>query len=182
MATDHRPAVQRIVDFVNTRDVDAGVEHLPDAPRLQEWLTAQGLTGPAAIGSLDDGDVQRAHEVREALRAILLAHHGDGDGDVRAANEVLGSVALHIGFRDDGTVALEAAGGGIDAALGHLLAVIPAAAADGTWERAKICPSDTCQWAFYDHSRNRSRRWCSMEVCGNREKSKAFRARHSPGD
>jgi predicted RNA-binding Zn ribbon-like protein len=36
-------------------------------------------------------------------------------------------------------------------------------------ERLKICPN--CQWLFLDRSRNRSRTWCDMTVCGNRVKA-----------
>ena len=51
------------------------------------------------------------------------------------------------------------------------------AQAEGTWDRLKACPWDTCRWAFYDRSKNRSGRWCRMDVCGNRAKAAAFRAR-----
>ena len=47
----------------------------------------------------------------------------------------------------------------------------------GSWERFKICPADDCLRAFFDRSRNRSRTWCSMQVCGNREKARTFRKR-----
>ena len=46
-------------------------------------------------------------------------------------------------------------------------------------ERVKICPADDCLWAFYDESRNGSRQWCSMAVCGNRAKARAHRARQA---
>jgi predicted RNA-binding Zn ribbon-like protein len=49
------------------------------------------------------------------------------------------------------------------------------AIAAGTWGRLRACP--TCQWAFYDTSRNRSSRWCDMAVCGNRAKQHAFNQR-----
>ena len=35
------------------------------------------------------------------------------------------------------------------------------------WARLKVCARDSCRWAFYDASRNRSGRWCSMAGCGN---------------
>jgi predicted RNA-binding Zn ribbon-like protein len=41
------------------------------------------------------------------------------------------------------------------------------------------CTSDECLWAFYDRSRNRSRHWCSMGVCGNRAKTRTYRAKRS---
>ena len=50
---------------------------------------------------------------------------------------------------------------------------------DGTWTRLKACRSDTCQWAFVDQARNRSRQWCDMRVCGNRQKVRTFRSRHA---
>jgi predicted RNA-binding Zn ribbon-like protein len=44
--------------------------------------------------------------------------------------------------------------------------------------RVRACESDTCQWLFLDTSRNRSRRWCDMKVCGNRSKVRRFYHRH----
>lgn len=179
MADEPVPGVQRILDFVNTRDIDADVEELPDVQSLQIWLDEHDLGGDLG---LSDDDVRRAHHIRESLRVVLLAHHGGDGPDVESAAAALASIPLALRITGDSTITLEAAADGINGALGRLLAPIPAAAADGTWERAKICPNDTCQWAFYDQSRNRSRRWCSMEVCGNREKSRAFRARHTATD
>ena len=66
-----------------------------------------------------------------------------------------------------------------DGALGELLALVADARADGTWDRMKACAHDPCAWAFYDQSKNRSKRWCRMETCGNIEKARAHRARHA---
>jgi predicted RNA-binding Zn ribbon-like protein len=68
--------------------------------------------------------------------------------------------------------------GGIDGAIGRLLAIVERAQCDGTWERLKGCPDSDCQWAFYDWSKNRSATWCSMETCGNRNKARTYRERH----
>jgi predicted RNA-binding Zn ribbon-like protein len=65
--------------------------------------------------------------------------------------------------------------------MGRLLAAIASATADGTWARLKICRNDACRWSFYDASRNRSGHWCSMAVCGNRMKGRAFRQRQGEG-
>jgi predicted RNA-binding Zn ribbon-like protein len=73
---------------------------------------------------------------------------------------------------------LEPQGGdGMQAAIGRLLAIAYDAALDGTWQRLKVCRNDTCRWAFYDSSRNRSGAWCTMAICGNRMKGRAFRRR-----
>ena len=62
--------------------------------------------------------------------------------------------------------------------LGLLAAAVIDAHAAGTWPRLKVCVEDTCQWAFIDSSKNRSRSWCSMRICGNRTKTRAYRARN----
>jgi predicted RNA-binding Zn ribbon-like protein len=72
---------------------------------------------------------------------------------------------------------LEPQRGGVDGALGKLLAIVARAMADGTWARLKACRMDDCRWAFYDGSRNRSGAWCSMASCGNRAKVRAYRTR-----
>jgi predicted RNA-binding Zn ribbon-like protein len=84
-----------------------------------------------------------------------------------------------VRFDPEGSVRLEPGAGGIDGALGRLVAIVAAAMVDGTWSRLKACQADRCGWAFYDHARNRSRRWCSMAVCGNRTKARSYRRRHA---
>ena len=66
---------------------------------------------------------------------------------------------------------------GLEGVLGTVLVVAFAAMADGSWGRLKSCRNHTCSWAFYDYSKNRSASWCSMLLCGNRRKTRAYRAR-----
>lgn len=61
--------------------------------------------------------------------------------------------------------------------LGPIVAVAFEAMLDGSWRRLKACPQ--CGWAFYDYSKNRSATWCSMSICGNRLKTRAYRRRHA---
>ena len=60
-----------------------------------------------------------------------------------------------------------------------VLTAVAEAMADGSWSRLKACRSDTCQFAFIDTARNRSRTWCDMAVCGNRAKARRFRSAHA---
>jgi predicted RNA-binding Zn ribbon-like protein len=69
---------------------------------------------------------------------------------------------------------------GVEGALARLAAAMMTCLAEGTWTRLKVCQEDTCRWAFLDTSKNRSRAWCSMRVCGNRTKTRAYRARRRP--
>jgi len=163
--------------FVNSMDVDEDEDSLATPSQLGQWLSEHGL--PGARG-LSEADRRRAVEVREALRALLLANGGE-PLDPRALetlNRAAAELRLLVRFGEDGGGALEPAGGGIDAALGTIIGTVFRSMADGSWPRLKACREDTCQWAFYDHSRNRSGTWCSMAVCGNRTKARKYRERH----
>ena len=121
-----------------------------------------------------------AVRVREALRELLLAHNGV-DVDAAAASATLDDVArkANLGVRfHEGRPVLEPEGDGAAAALGRLIATVAELAQSDKWPRLKACRDETCRYVFYDQSRNRSRAWCSMEVCGNREKARSFRERH----
>ncbi len=81
-------------------------------------------------------------------------------------------------FGPEGTAKLESRAPGVDGALGRIIATVHDAMAEGSWARLKACPADSCLWAFYDETKNRSGTWCSMSVCGNRTKARAYRRRH----
>jgi predicted RNA-binding Zn ribbon-like protein len=164
------PPLQRILAFVNTLDVDEGSDEIDSPAKLKGWLRDQGLKA----GSVTADDVATATELRESLRLALLANGGDAPAAPPATTV---PIPLQVTIGPDGDPRLEPLGTGVLGALGTIVAAIPCAVADGTWVRAKVCPKDSCRWAFYDQSRNRSRRWCTMDVCGNREKTRSFRER-----
>jgi len=158
--------------FVNTADLDRGTDTLADAAGLAAFLAAEGLGN----GVAGEAGRRRVVAVREALRALLLSHNGvPVDGGAVAILD--GAASVRVAFGADGAARLEPAGEGVDAVIGRLLAIVAHAQAEGTWERLKACPADDCGWAFYDRSRNHSRTWCEMRVCGNRAKARSYRAR-----
>ena len=69
---------------------------------------------------------------------------------------------------------------GVRGALARIGLAAHEAAAEGVWWRLKICSSDECEWAYYDHSKNRSRHYCEYG-CGNKLKTRAYRARRRAG-
>ena len=169
--------LQPILELVNTFDVEDGVEQLTDPSVLRDWLIERGLLDPAA--PVSPGDLETTIELREALRAMLRANDGHPveARAVEIVNRAAGQLPLQLRFSSDGEPVLGPRPDGVRGALAALLAAIALARARGTWSRLKVCSSDTCQWAFYDRSKNRSGRWCSMQVCGNRTKTRAYRAR-----
>ena len=174
-------ALEHVRAFVNTRDVEHETDALAGPQELAACLEAHELLGgaPADGPAATAADVRRAVELREALRAHLRAHHGEPlePGATEALDAAARRARLTVRFTSLDETALEPQAGGVDGALGRLLALVVAAIDDGTWRRLKVCPADDCQWAFYDESRNRSATWCDMKVCGNRAKVRGFRER-----
>ncbi|MEV0202165.1 CGNR zinc finger domain-containing protein [Nonomuraea sp. NPDC050691] len=158
------PAPAELVrDFVNTLDVELGRDELASPAELTLWLRERGLAGP--LDRATDDDLATALALREGLRAALRREAPSG----RA--QALPMLPLRLAV--DPGPRLVPVENGIPGAL----AMIAAAVADASWDRLKVCAEITCQWAFIDVSKNRSRSWCSMQVCGNRTKTRAYRAR-----
>ena len=142
-----------------------------------------GCSGTCSRRTCRPGDLERARALREALRSLLLANNGEPpDPGAQDVLEQAGRRAgLEAAFPPDGA-ALVPAAGGVDGALGRILAAAFAAMLDGSWQRLKACPRDVCGWAFYDRSTNASATWCSMRVCGGRVKAGAYyRRRRAAG-
>jgi predicted RNA-binding Zn ribbon-like protein len=175
-----RPAAEgdlRLVqDFVNTLDREHHNELLDGPEGLAAWLLHRGFEADG----LRQADVRRALAVREALRALLLANNGGPEApDAHAVLEAAARRArLQPAFDP---AALVPAAGGLDGAIGRVLAVAFAAMLDGRWERLKACPRDVCGWVFLDRSHANRGTWCSMRVCGNRVKAGAYYRRRTRG-
>ena len=181
-AEDHPKAapgdLNHIRRFVNTLDLEDKSDDIGDPAALRAWLAERDLIDAGA--ELNAGDVRQAHEFREALRKMLLANNGDpvDPTAVDAICDAAKRAELQVRIDDDGQAQLVPVRTGIEGAIGRLLAIMFRAQANGTWERLKACQlHDTCEWAFYDWSKNRSGSWCDMAVCGNRAKARAYRER-----
>lgn len=162
--------------FVNTHELDRGEDHVGTPEALGSWLVKHGLLAQGE--TVDAAGYARALRLREALRRLGRANH-DLRPDPAAAAEVDAIAAgchLVVRWGEDGTARLEAEGPGVDGALGRLLAIAFASTVKGTWTRFKVCSNDSCRWAFYDLSKNRSGRFCGT-ACGNAVNARAYRRR-----
>ena len=163
--------------FVNTKwDLDdPGKDEMLTSPgALEDWLRSRDLLeGP---GHLAEGDLDRALAVREGLRALAFVNneHTLDEAAVDSMRRASQGAASEIRIEPDGPRFVPPWTAGIDAAFGALFAITARAMIDGSWKRLKACPGRYCGWVFYDASRNQSARWCSMKVCGDREKSRAY--------
>jgi predicted RNA-binding Zn ribbon-like protein len=179
------------LDFANTADwhaSDQPVEFLTSYRELVAWsrhvgiLTERQAPRLVAEAARRPGDASavlaRALALREAIYRVFSAvsqGHGPQPVDLATLNAEL-STALA-----QSRIVLEAEGfawawAGRDDALDRMLWPVVHDVADlltsEDLNRVGQCADDRCGWLFLDVSRNRSRRWCSMEACGNRAKAR----------
>lgn len=171
------PSLAFVQAFLNTNDIEARNDAFATPARLGRWLVGHGLVsrpGP----SITEDERRWVIDVREALRDLIEARDegSEAAGAAATLNRAVRSAGLTISFTTDG-VAMAPARDGVHGAVGQILAEVPLAMATDRWRRLKVCGNDACRWVFYDSSRNRSGQWCTMSVCGNRMKARAYRAR-----
>jgi predicted RNA-binding Zn ribbon-like protein len=146
--------------LINSVDLVHEVEWLAD------WLRDRRL----------EGQERRARDLREALRALVLVNNGVPLA--ATALDVLNRAAtrLSLEFDERGSVQVRRRGRRSRGdALDEVVAIVVRGMLDGSWARLKACRN--CRWCFFDYSPNQSATWCSMKLCGNRAKTRAFRAR-----
>jgi predicted RNA-binding Zn ribbon-like protein len=167
-----------VQEFVNTVDLERARDWLADPMELGRWLRERGL---GKIGRLTEAELKRAVELREALRVLLRANNrGSVSEDALASvNHAAQAAGIVVQLNKRGKVELVQRSFGLDAALGQILAIAFSSMLSGEWMRLKACRN--CGWIFHDRSRSRTASWCSMAICGNRLKTRAYRQRRSPG-
>ncbi|MFW6088609.1 MAG: CGNR zinc finger domain-containing protein [Gemmatimonadota bacterium] len=189
-----------------SRDRDDDVLDAP--VRFLAWARRQDLLSPpearrlrAAVGDDADwasGALAGAKELRELLHRVfgrVADEEVPDESDLRALEDYLAASgqSLTLGADAEGGIAWRWTDDDVsladapsedlgDALADRIIGAVARSAADlltcGELERVKVCAADDCGWFFVDVSRNRSRRWCDMAGCGNRDKARRYRARH----
>jgi predicted RNA-binding Zn ribbon-like protein len=201
MATQVRQAVpaeavdaERVLSFINTlsaRPTESPVERLVSYDALVKWAEEQRLISAAA------GERLAAEARRHPQQAAAVL------GRARAFREALNGLAAAIDAgKSPGAEVLRTIGSCLSLAYANAR-LVPyegtlqwVASADEdleriVWEigraagrlvisprlaRLRACAADDCGWWFVDETKNRSRRWCDMKLCGNRAKIRRYRA------
>jgi predicted RNA-binding Zn ribbon-like protein len=163
--------------FLNLHDHDAeGRTSAPPLEMVHAFLVDRGLLLPKERFTAADRETALA--LAEALRGLVRTNLGEPlQGDLAARIDGVSEAAglhPHFAYGDPVLVPSE---GGLAGALGRLVAIAFLARFDGTWQHLKTCADENCHAVFYDRSKNRSGRWCSMDACGNRAKVRAWRER-----
>lgn len=203
MAKKSRPALpppepvdaERVLAFVNTlsaRPTAAPLERLVSYDALVEWAREQHVIPAAAADRLiaearrhphqAANVLSRAKEFREALNGLAESI----DKKRQPAAAVLNTISDYLAAayangrlvpHDGGLQWVASADDALERVLWEIgrsagrLVLLP------RLSNIRACAASDCGWWFVDDTKNHSRRWCDMKLCGNREKVKRFRAR-----
>ncbi len=152
------------------------VERIPTPQRLVDWLAVSGL----AVESCTAAQLGLARELRESIHAVATAAALQ-DALPAAAVQVLndrsvqGRAAAVLTPEGRRRWQLGSASGVADA-LGVIAADAISIVAGERDGKLALCASPTCRAAFFDTSQSRTRKWCDMNTCGNRQKKARFNA------
>jgi predicted RNA-binding Zn ribbon-like protein len=188
------------LDFVNTRPLRDGepVDLIDTPPGLAAWIAAAAKIHDLTLEErrrardsalpVDAGGLARALRLRDAVRAIAdaaLAGEPPAASAVADVNESAAAPASVRAVREEGGFRIETRlpGDAATAVLGEVARSAIHLLVDLDPNRVGRCDDEECVLYFYDVTRNRSRRWCSMERCGNRAKVAAhyWRTRREEG-
>jgi predicted RNA-binding Zn ribbon-like protein len=148
----------------------------PDHGSIGWWLTSTGVVADDV--ELTTDDLEWALRVRDALVSCVRENMGEAHDDQAVAllNRAMGDAGLQLCFGCHAD-RIHVQASGVRGAVGRLLGRSLLAQLDGTWDRFRACADPSCTGIFYDASKNHSRKWCSMQSCGNRNKVRSFRER-----
>ncbi|QDQ92598.1 CGNR zinc finger domain-containing protein [Rhodococcus sp. WB9] len=152
------------------------VERIPTPQRLVDWLAVNGLT----VESCTTAQLELARELRESIHAAATATatqdalpasaiHTINDCSIRGRAAAILTPEGNRQWRLSSATCVEDA---LSVIAADAISII-AGERDG---KMALCASPTCQAAFFDTSQSRTRKWCDMNTCGNRQKKARFNA------
>lgn len=152
------------------------VERVPTPNRLVDWLVVSGL----AVESCTLTQLEHARELRESIHAAATAAARQAPLPTRAVKIIndrstQGRAAAILTPEGSRQWRLSSPGA-VEDALGVIAADAISIISGERDGKLALCASPTCQAVFFDTSRSRTRTWCDMNTCGNREKKARFNA------
>jgi len=162
-------ALEPVRRFCNTTNRENGADAWRSADELDHWLAREGYR----VRPTTPADLRRLDVVRDAIWQSIRT----------GSRESIAAVVADLTFRGavvDGRIELVPADDSVEGVVADLVLRIHDAERSGTFSRLRPCAH--CRWVFFDTSRNRTGRWCSMQACGAREKAKAYRRRVAGGE
>ena len=175
-----------LYDFANSLDVRHFVHHGMQHPQSDElgspkelsaWMGKHGLTSGG--GRITPAMFETALQLRSDVRAFLESGPDERHNAKIAnlLNKALKAFPLRAEAQGEGGFALRACRDDALAGLSSVVAELYDGSIQGTLDRLKMCAAEECKRVFYDRSKPATRRWCMSTLCGNRIKTRTYRAR-----
>jgi predicted RNA-binding Zn ribbon-like protein len=183
----------RVLAFVNTlssRPTPAPVERLTSYDALIDWAREHHLVSAAAAERLlaearrhphqASAVLSRAKDFREALNAVALSvaqHKPPSPAALATISDRLADAYTHgrLVPHDGALQWISSAEDDLDRVLWEISRAAGRLVMSPRLSRVRSCAAGDCGWWFVDDTKNHSRRWCDMKLCGNREKVRRFR-------
>jgi predicted RNA-binding Zn ribbon-like protein len=152
------------------------VERIPTPNRLVDWLAVSGL----AVEACTAAQLERAWELRESIHAAATAAACRDPLPMSAVQVIndcsIQSRAAAILTPEGNRQWRLSSASSVEDALGVIAADAISIITGERDGKLALCASPTCQAAFFDTSQSRTRKWCEMNTCGNRQKKARFNA------
>ena len=168
--------LETVRKFINTKNIEEQTDTLTTPDNLAGWLDSHRLTKERP--KVDEESLKGFLTIREGLRSLALLNNRTkfDAGSLREFRELVNGCMLRVNISDDGELLVEPEGNELERLEGSLLLELHRSMVVGTWSRLKACQNEDCQEAFYDESRNHSRKWCDMAE-GNKMKARRHLSR-----
>src|SRR5690349_13814555 len=169
------------LDFVATLGSrgQLNLERLAEPGDLERWLAQAGLGAPGSAtqaNQANQADLAAARRLREAIYDLVLLDPGRHlPGAARVINQMAAPAPLAPELDDAGRGSAWAPGGTVTQALSSVARDAIDLLSGPLIAQVRSCAGPDCTILFIDTSRPGTRRWCSMEVCGNQAKSAGLR-------
>ena len=189
--------IARALSFVNTlsgRTTAAPAEKLTSFETLLEWARESGLLKADEVTRLaararrrtEEAErvLTRARETRELLNATLVATsqgRTPSGATLDALSEQLAGWYAHGRLVPCGDAMqwIYAGDDDLERALWEVARIVSRLLMSPRLAKVRACAAEDCGWWFLDDTKNASKRWCDMKICGNREKLRRFREKHT---
>lgn len=174
------------MDLLNTEAYDNGdvIEYWNSGNDVLHWLERSGVVSAPEDKAIDLAELlTQAKALRALARQLIVQRKDDQLGDISDLNEYLHTYPSvpHLERDSEGNLMLtrSACGEPVATLLGPVAESVAQLLVEGNFTLVKQCDHPDCILWFYDRTKARKRRWCSMALCGNRYKAAQFRKRTS---
>ena len=171
MITRTSESASRIVALLNSESA-AGGDALLDPDRFKAFCSSLEIDHTKLV--VDGALLETMRDLRAAVASCLKEPSSKKS---QALEEISAKAQIVLRVDDEGMPMLSSAAVGSASIAALFVLAIAASAGDGGWSRIRVCDAPECSRAFFDTTRSRNRRWCSMSTCGNRAKVSDHRQR-----